>query len=64
MYFNQIEDVYKHNSYRYFKTFFHSLLPREFEIDQKDIEKLAKVRDDHLKAAGKAGVNDAFVKIV
>jgi len=36
--------MYKNNSYKFFKSYFGSLLPRENEIDLKDIEKLEDIK--------------------
>ena len=59
-----IEQMYKDNSYELFKSFFFAMLPREYEIHQSDIDKLIKVKQDHIAKTGKDDNNDAFIKII
>jgi len=44
MYFSNMLEMYKNNSYKFFKSYFGALLPRENEIDVKDIEKLEDIK--------------------
>ena len=58
--------VYKRVPYKYFEAYFGTLLPRDQEIDPKDIDRLEKIKTDYLKSdEGKlAGANDGFIKEV
>ena len=49
---NNIEQLYKDNSYELFKTFFFAMLPREYEIRQSDIDKLINVKEGHIQKTG------------
>ena len=41
-------------------------MPREKEIDQKDIDKLENIKNEYLKSKDgqKAGKNDGFIKTI
>ena len=56
--------MYKTKGYKFFETYFNSMLPRDQEIDVKDIARMEKIMSDYLISdEGKlAGRNDGFRK--
>ena len=63
-FFSNLAEMYKQNSYKWFEAYFHSLLPREREINESDIAKLRAIKDQYLQSpeGKKASRNNGFTK--
>jgi hypothetical protein len=64
-FFGNLIHMYQTTQYKFFKSYFNSLLPRMFEIEVARIDKLISVRQEYTHLLNdKVSPNDPFVKLI